>query len=100
MYGNTWNKTEEFLLFTPSYTNKPLSGLARRLKRPSKELNAVVESKHSVVILNIILGQQVVQLFGLGNVWQIYVAPIISGRQRVGLFIYLIQSFDFDWLVL
>jgi hypothetical protein len=48
------------LFFAGSNTNKPFWRLLRWHKSPAKKRYTVIESKHSVIIFNIVVSQQLI----------------------------------------
>lgn len=71
-------------------TDKPFSGLAWREEGPTQEGHAIVKSKHSVIIFDVVLCKKLVQFFGLYIVSKVEIGPRISCWKTVRLFVNLI----------
>jgi len=84
------NEAKEFVLLASSHSEQPISEVTRRSQSPLEEGDGVVESEHVVIILNVVLGEQVVHLPGFIVVGYIHICPVesIRDRQRVCLYLF------------
>jgi hypothetical protein len=52
--------------------------VARRGQGPLEEIDRVVEAEHVVIILNIVLSQELINLFSLYPVVDVNIGPIVA----------------------
>jgi hypothetical protein len=80
VHGDPRNEAKQTLLLAAADSKEPLGLLAWRQERPSKERDAVVKAEHRVVVLDVVLRQQVVELFRLSVVVEVEVGPVVALR--------------------
>lgn len=73
------DEADEFITATNSY--HPLSWLARWVQGPAQERDGVIEAELAVRILDVMVGEQLVDLFRLLVIAQVKCLPIISFGQ-------------------
>jgi len=76
MDWNTWNETEKLILFTASYTEKPIFVISWWSQSPLQELDWIIKSEHVIVIFDVVLCQEIIYLFAFIIVFDVYHWPV------------------------
>jgi hypothetical protein len=81
------------LFFFVSDTNEPFRLIAWRREGPSEELFGIIEPKSVVIVLNVVVGEEFIQLIELVIIFDIDLAPeeILIGK----CFRFFVDVFDF-----
>lgn len=69
------NRGNQLLLLVP-HADQPLGPISWRCERPPEKLSGVIEAIGVVVILNVVVGEQVVVLFEFLLVHHAHLAPV------------------------
>lgn len=95
------DEAEELVLLSTSDSEEPIFVVAGWSKCPLEELDGVIEPKHIIVIFDIVLSQEIVDLFAFCVILNIDITPIKSCGDIQWFSSNIFNLFgDVDWLVI
>jgi len=80
-HGDARNEPEKIVFLAASHANNPVQLVTWRVERPLEEIHTIIESEIATIILNVMIGEKLVEFLCLCIICHIHSAPVITFRQ-------------------